>query len=86
MLFFYHDLPKVHASNAENASHYSINPNENSAERKPLFSEASGVLTDTSTTDDVGKQKLIINNFTVRRSHKRSRTSSVMENWHLVSG
>lgn len=85
MLFLYHDLPKVHASNAENASHYSINPTENSAdERKPLLSEASEVLTDTSTTDDVGKQKL--NNFTARSSRKRSRTLSVMENWHLVSG
>ena len=80
MLFFYYDLPKVHASNP--ASDGSINSTEYSVEQRPLFAENTDYLTDSSTIDETEKQKLV----TTFTSHKHSRTSSVMDNWHLASG
>ena len=81
MLFFYFDLPKVHTSNSENVFDGSVNCD--SIDTKYSDTEAA-ISTSINTAGDGEKRKL--ENFNAARFRKRSRTPSVMENWHLAKG
>jgi len=98
MVFFYFDLPKVHGHDRiqngknQNASDESENEEANSIVKKPIVDDtsinydsvaenSSDVFTDNSSVGGE-KQKLVKVNGAGFR--KRSRTSSVMDNWHLA--
>lgn len=101
MVFFYFDLPKVHGHDSiqkgqiQNASDESENEEANLIVKKHIVDDtsinydsvaenSSEVFTDNSSVGGE-KQKLVkVNRAGLVR--KRSRTSSVMDNWHLAKG